>query len=163
MRMEGLFRALRKAKHLKDAETRLPGTHPVLGPVQIFLMTLRADPTARLTGHVVLADSPTLGMDFPNAVSLLPLGMSGKHVKLWMSEKDSLPARVMFSTRSFGVLSFDITYILRKDAHGLEYLLPDLITLQPLEDEDLPPTAFPVRVHFTNYKINLEVPDAAFE
>jgi hypothetical protein len=161
MRMERVFGALRGAQR---ATNRLNDAAQIpLGPLQIFLMTLRADATAKVMGRSVGGGGPALGMDFPNAAIALPIGFVAKRVQIWIGEKDGLPVRARLFTQRQGILTFDTTYAPHKDGHGIEYLLPDVVTLQPAVEEDRPSAAFPMRVYFTGYQINVEVPDAAPE
>jgi hypothetical protein len=167
MHMERVFGALQKVNRLNE-------TAPVpLGPLQLFLMTLRADATAKMTGRTTVGGQAALGMDFPNAGVALPFGFVAKRVQVWIGEKDGpatslgaalsmskggLPVRMRLFTQRQGILTFDIAYAARKDAHGIEYLLPDMITLQPAVEEEGPSAAFPMRVHFRDYRINEEAP-----
>ena len=157
MHAERVFKTIRKANRLNQVQGM------VLGPLQILMLTLRADATAKVIGRSVLQDRPALGMDFPNAPAVLPGGIAASRMQIWIGEKDSLPLRARLFTQRQGVLTFDITYAARKDAHGLEYCLPDVVALQPAVAEDQPSAAFPMRLYFANYAINVEVPDAAHE
>jgi len=173
MHMASVFAALERVNRLNE---RAPVP---LGPLQLLLMTLRADATGKMTGRTTVGGPSTLltapslsrgmsrggqaalGMDFPNAGIALPIGFVAKRVNIWIGEKDGLPVRARLFTQRQGILTFDIAYAAHKDAHGIEYLLPDVTTLQPAVEEEGPSAAFPVRVYFRNYQINVEVPDAA--
>ena len=157
LRMGTLMTQMRKASRVN----RLNGLG--LSPLQTFVMMLRADARAKFLGRTLIEGHPVVGMDFPNVISAIPMGMTAKRAKLWINESDGLPVRIRLFTQREGVLTFDIVYAARKDAGGVEYLLPELVTLQPAEEEDLPSAAYPMRIRFADYKLNVEIADAKFE
>jgi hypothetical protein len=134
-----------------------------LSPLQTFLLLLRADASAKFLGRSTIEGRPALGMEFPNAMSAFPLSITVRRIKLWIREEDGLPGRLRLFTEKEGVLTFDFTYSSQKDAAGVEYCLPDVVTLYPAEAEDLPSAAYPARFYFSEYKINVEIADAVFE
>lgn len=134
-----------------------------LSPLQTFIMTLRADTSARLLGPATIDGRKCVGLEFPNAPQLLPLNIAVERLKIWTDGQNYLPTRIRFFTRRQGVLTFDIAYASYQDVQGNKYLLPERVVLRPAEGEEVPPAAFPLHIYITDYKLNIEIPDTEFE
>ena len=103
---------------------------------------------------------PCRVLDLSGFFAPVPSFSAVTHTRLWISEKDGLPRRVIAWTQKSGVFVTDIRYKERRADKSHAYLLPSRITISPRPTLASPIYTRPLVIRFDQYRVEPPRPES---